>query len=147
MLFWLCILCDGSRLWSRFAQGLLRLRSRIVERHLHPNLSRILAPASKVLPYIALTTAGDDDIFEVDPGIANQIRPLVVGKDGNLELVVIRRVVHSKAELLIPNEFESQYTYRVVVAMHRAEAYHLGVCPPRTSVAVFLASLPNRAAQ
>lgn len=39
---------------------------------------------------VVLTSAGDNQVVQVDPGFPNQIRLLIVVEDRNLQLEVIR---------------------------------------------------------
>lgn len=84
------------------AGGLVWLRSAIVEGDLDPDLASILALAGEALPDVVLSASGDDDVPQVDPGLPNQVGSLVVGEDGDLELVVVRRVVDGEAQFLVP---------------------------------------------
>jgi hypothetical protein len=83
---------------------LLGFRSAVIVCDLDSNLASILSPAGKVLPNVLLSTAGYDDVLQVDPCLANEIRLLVVGENRNLKLVVIRGVVNGEAKLLIPTQ-------------------------------------------
>lgn len=97
------------------------------------------------MPLVALATARDDNVAKVDPVLANQLRPLVVAKDRDLQLVVVGGVVDDEAQFLVPVNMRSAEPFQV--PSPRVSTYHFGVCPPRMSVTVFLASLPRRAAQ
>lgn len=54
------------------------------------------------MPGIALAAARDDDGLEVDPRLSDELCLLVVVEHGHLQLVVVGRVVHGEAELLVP---------------------------------------------
>lgn len=135
-----CLLLDlGSRL--------VGLGSAVVVGDFETNLTGVLAFARQALPDVSLATAGDNDTLEVDPGFADEVSSLVVGEDGDFELVVVGGVVNSESEFLVPLKLLANAVYRVRGGRQAAGAYHLGVWPPRMSVVVFLASLPSRAAQ
>lgn len=80
--------------------------------------------------------------MEINPSFTYKIRLFVIVEDGTFELIVVGRLVYGEPEFLIPT-----FSQPVVEGDSRMFAYHLGVCPPRLSVSVFLASLPNRMAQ
>jgi hypothetical protein len=94
------------------------------------------------VPVVTLSSAGCDDGIEVGPRLSNQFRLLVVVEDGDLEAMVVGRVVDGEAQFLVP----VLYVNTCLDALGR-NTYHLGVWPPRLSVLVFFASLPSRAAQ
>ena len=60
----------------------------------------------KGMPVVVLASTRDDQIFEIDPGFADQIGLLVVVENGDLELKVVRRLVNGEAKLLIPASCE-----------------------------------------
>lgn len=133
-------------MWFCLRHRLLWLGPRIVECDLYADFSSIFAFAGQLMPYVRLSSARDDGITEVNPCFSDQFRLLVVVENRHLQLVVVWRVVHVKPELLVPVQMS------LLVKSERKErerglAYHLGVCPPRMSVFVFLASLPSLAAQ
>jgi hypothetical protein len=82
--------------------GLLGFRSAVIVCDLDSNLASILSPARKVLPDVLLSSAGYDNALQVDPGLANEVRLLVIGEHGDLKLVVIGGVMDREAKLLIP---------------------------------------------
>lgn len=94
------------------------------------------------MPVVALPTAGRNDAIEVGPRLSYELRLLVVVEHGDLEAVVVGRVVDCEAEFLVPVTQVSNKRSKL-----RETAYHLGVWPPRLSVLVFFASFPKRAAQ
>ena len=94
------------------------------------------------MPVVALPSARCDDGVQIGPGLANQFRLFIVVEHGDLEAVVVGRVVDREAEFLVPVISVSSYQMTLGCSTH-----HRGVCPPRLSVLVFLASFPNRAAQ
>lgn len=55
------------------------------------------------MPVVALTTAWDENVSEIDPCLANQLALLVVVEYGYFELVVVGGVVDSESELLVPS--------------------------------------------
>ena len=79
-----------------------RLRPRIIVCELNPDLAGVLALAVESLPNVALATSGYDDLSEADPCLADQIGSLVFAEDGQLQLVVIGRVMDGESELLVP---------------------------------------------
>jgi len=81
---------------------LFRLRPRVVVCKLHPYFSCIFPSKVEVVPCVALSAARNDDVCQTDPGLANELSFLVVIEDGNLEVVVIRRVVNGKSKFLVP---------------------------------------------
>lgn len=88
--------CSDSRL--------VRFGARIVVRDLESNFPRILAAACQSLPYVVLASSSNNDALEIDPGLSDEIRFLVVSEDGDLELVVVGRIMHCKSQLLVPAE-------------------------------------------
>lgn len=91
--------CSGSRL--------VGFGARVVERDLESDFPRILAAACQSLPYVVLASSSNNDALEIDPSLANEIRLLVVSEDGDLELVVVGRIMHCKSQLLVPTETKS----------------------------------------
>lgn len=91
--------CSGGRL--------VGFGARIVVSDLESNLPRILAAAGQSLPYVVLASSSNDDALEIDPSLSDEVRLLVVGEDGDLELIIIGRVVHCKSQLLVPAETQS----------------------------------------
>lgn len=102
------LLFRGCRLWSGLGHRLLWLWTGVVEGDFHSNLSGILAAASQVLPDVALASAGDNDVLEIDPRLANQVSPLVVREHRDLKLVVVGAVVNREAQLLVPGQSLAQ---------------------------------------
>ena len=90
------------RLLLRFCGRLLRFRSGVVVGDLNANLSSILPSAGELGPLVALATARHDDVSQADPGLPYEIGLLIVIKDGDLQLVVIQRVMNGKSEFLVP---------------------------------------------
>lgn len=86
--------CSDSRL--------VRFGARIIVRDFESNFPRILAAACQRLPYVVLASSSNDDALEIDPGLSDEIRFLVVSEDGDLELVVVGRIMHCKSQLLVP---------------------------------------------
>ena len=123
-------------------QGVVGLGPCVVVGEFDADLAGVLALAVEAVPVVARAATGGDDGLKVDPGLANQLRLLVVVEDGHLEAVVVRRVVDGEAQLLVPGRVSMHTPCNAVVG----NAHHLGVWPPRLSVLVFLASLPRRAA-
>lgn len=120
---------------------LFLLRAAVVVCDLHADLAGVLALAIERVPVVALSAAWRDDRREICPRLSNQLRLLVVVEDGELQAVVVGRVVNSKAQFLVPAYVST------AADMASRNAHHLGVWPPRLSVFVFFASLPSRAAQ
>lgn len=56
------------------------------------------------MPTVALTAAGQDDVLEVDPCLADELGLLVVVEDGDFELVVIGRLMNGESDFLIPTQ-------------------------------------------
>lgn len=94
---------------------------------------------------VILASSRNDQVLQVNPRLSDQVCLLVVVENGNLQFVVIGRLVYRETQFMIP----------VVVGISSVQevgddddqAYQRGVCPPRRSVGVFFASLPSRAAQ
>jgi hypothetical protein len=57
------------------------LWSTVVVRNLDSNLAGVLSFARKILPDIFLTSTRDDDVFQVDPRLADEVGLLVVCED------------------------------------------------------------------
>lgn len=92
-----CRLEVGSGRVSCFDGSLLRLWSAIVVCDLDSNLTRIFALAGQVLPDVVLSSTRNNDVLQVNPCFADEIRLLVISEDRDLELVVVGRVVNRKA--------------------------------------------------
>lgn len=88
----------------RLRYGLLGLWPDIVVCDLHANLSGILALEGQVAPQVVLSSAGNNDIPEVDPCLSNEVRLLIVVKHRHLELVVVWGIVDGESKLLVPAE-------------------------------------------
>jgi hypothetical protein len=93
------------------------------------------------MPVIGLSSTGREDSIEADPCVSNKLRFPIIIEHRDLETVVVGRVMYGETQLLVP---EVHVSTRVDAVKHTT--HHLGVCPPRLSVFVFLASLPRRAA-
>lgn len=132
----------ARRLPPLLSHWLLCLWSGVVECQLDANLASVFALAIERVPVVALSSAGRDNRVQIGPGLADQFRLLVVIEHGNLQAVVVGRVVDGEAEFLVPIKSVSPCRMLFPSCTH-----HRGVCPPRLSVLVFLASFPNRAAQ
>jgi hypothetical protein len=91
--------CSGS--------GLVRFGARIVVRDLESNFPRILAAACQSLPYVVLASSRNNNALEIDPSLSDKIRFLVVSENGDLELIVVGRIMHRKSQLLVPAETKS----------------------------------------
>lgn len=74
----------------------------VVVCQLDSQLAGVLALEGETLPEIALAATGHDDLGKIDPGLANQVGALVLAEDGDFDAVVVGRVVHNKAQLLVP---------------------------------------------
>lgn len=75
----------------------------VVVCELNSQLSGVFALAVQPLPEIALASARHQNLIQVDQCLANQIcRLLVLAEDGNLERMVVKRVVDSEPKFLIP---------------------------------------------
>ena len=95
---------------------LLGILSCIIECKLGSHLASILAFECKLLPNISLTTSELDYICKVDPCFSNEVGLLVVVEHRHLELVIVGRVVHSEAQLLIPSEVSKRWR---ITKLHR----------------------------
>lgn len=54
------------------------------------------------MPNVTLTSTRLDDLLKPHPCLANELGLLVVVEYGDLETVIVGRVVHSKSEFLVP---------------------------------------------
>jgi hypothetical protein len=54
------------------------------------------------VPAVGLASTGLYHIHEADEGVANQLRLAVVVEDGDFDALVVDRIVHGEAELLVP---------------------------------------------
>ena len=54
------------------------------------------------MPDVVLPASRNDDLFQVNPYLANEVIFLVLVEDRALELIVVRRFVYSEAKFLIP---------------------------------------------
>jgi hypothetical protein len=77
--------------------GLFSLGPGVVVGELDADLAGVFALAVQRVPVVALSSARCDDGLQVRPALSNQLRFLVVVENGDLQAVVIRRVVHSEA--------------------------------------------------
>lgn len=100
------LLCGSGLLWLHCCR-LLGLGPRVVVGDFYSDLAGVFSSAAERLPNISLTAAGDDDASEVDPRLADQVGLLIVGEDGNLELVVIGGIVDGKPKFLVPRDGRS----------------------------------------
>lgn len=81
---------------------LLRLGASVVIGDFDADLASILAFAVQGVPLVALATAGYNNAVEVDPGLTNELRLLVIVKHRDFQLVVVRAIVHVEPDLLVP---------------------------------------------
>lgn len=91
--------CSGGRL--------VRFGARIVVSDLESNFPRILAATCQSLPYVVLASSSNNDALEIDPSLSDEIRLLVISENGDLELVVVGRIMHCESQLLVPAETTS----------------------------------------
>ena len=82
-------------------------------------------------------------MLEFDDGFTDEVSAAVFVERRDLDSVVVHGVVDDKAQLLVPKDHVSMTTSGNQFAF----TYHRGVCPPRLSVSVLLASFPIRQAQ
>jgi hypothetical protein len=127
---------------SAFKHGLVLL-SRVVVSHFNSNISCIFSTALQWVPVVVLASTRNDQVVQVDPGLTDHVGLLIVIEYRDLQFEVIWGFVHGKSELRVPKQSCKPTSPPRFVAL----AYHRGVCPPRRSVCVFFASLPNLAAQ
>lgn len=85
------------RLLLFLSHGLLSLWSSVIVGELDANLSSILALTVKCVPSIRLSAAGIDDIVKADECVTDQLSLPVIVENGDLDALVIRRVVDSEA--------------------------------------------------
>lgn len=76
-----------------------------------------------------------DDVRQANPGLADQIRPLIFAEDGDLEVEVVEGVVDGKSKFLIPAH--RQWLIYAVVCLSLVKltilAFGRHVCPSRSS--------------
>lgn len=94
------VLCLGFLL-SLFNDCLI-LGARVVVCHLNADFSGILALELQAVPLITLAASGNDQLAQVNPRLPDQICLLVVIEDRNFEPLIIRGLMHSESQLLIP---------------------------------------------
>lgn len=82
----------------------IRLLSRVVVCQLDSDLARVFSFAVQLLPKIVLSSSRHHHVRQADPSLADEVRSFVLAEHRNLEVVVIRRIVHGEANLLIPAE-------------------------------------------
>jgi hypothetical protein len=56
----------------------------------------------KCMPQVCLSSTLDDDVLELYPAFANELRLLVVVENGDFELEVVGGFVDGETELLVP---------------------------------------------
>lgn len=95
------------------------VRARVVVCQLEHDLAGVLALVVECVPRVHLSSAGDNDFFQVDPHLANHVRLLVVVEDGHFEVVVVGRFVHGEAQFLVPVACQSVIPSRVCVSACR----------------------------
>ena len=83
-------------------QWRLRLGSCVVVCQFDPDISCVLSLEIQLSPLITLSTTRYDHVLQVNPGLADEVRLLVVIKHGAFQLVVVGRLVYSKSQLLVP---------------------------------------------
>jgi hypothetical protein len=81
---------------------LLGLRTLVVEGQLDTNFASVFALAVQRMPVVALTSTFFDYSIQVGPSLTNQLRLLVVVEYGDLQAVIVGRVVDCEAEFLVP---------------------------------------------
>jgi hypothetical protein len=113
----------------------------VVVSQFHPDVTGVFALEVELVPQIILATARHNQLFEIDPSLANEICLLVVVEDGAFELIVVGRFADGETQLLVPTMLLAWFCLLPVNTHHR------GVCPPLRSVSVFLASFPSLMAQ
>lgn len=87
--------------WSDLLQ-LLLFGSGVIVGDLDPNLARVFALATQVVPQIILPSTWDHNLLEVDPCLSNQVRLLVIVENRDLQLVVVGGVVNGISKFLVP---------------------------------------------
>lgn len=58
---------------------------------------------------VVLTSAGDNQVVQVDPGFPNQIRPLIVVEHGDFQFEVIGGLVHRESKFVVPGMKQVSY--------------------------------------
>jgi hypothetical protein len=61
----------------------------IVVSHLDAHFTSILSSALQRMPLVALASSGDDQVFQIDPGFADQVGLFVIVEDRYLESEVV----------------------------------------------------------
>jgi hypothetical protein len=54
------------------------------------------------MPGVRFSAAGNNDLLEVDPCLADQFCAFIVIEDGDFQLIIVGRVVDGKAQFLFP---------------------------------------------
>jgi hypothetical protein len=90
-------------LWGR----LFHLWARVVVGELEADFASVLPLALQLVPAITLAAAGYDDSVEIQPRFSYEFGLLVVVEHGDLELVVVWRVMYSKSKFLVPKKHKS----------------------------------------
>lgn len=78
--------------------------SSVVISHLDTDFTGILSTKLQWMPVIALATTGDDQVFQINPGLSDQVSFLVVVEYGYLESEIVWRLVYGKSKFLVPRE-------------------------------------------
>jgi hypothetical protein len=124
--FWL------GRLSPFLLYRLLVLLTGVVVGDLHADLASVLALAVEAEPFVALASTRGDDGVEVRKGLADKLRLLVVVEDGDLEAVVVGRVVDGEAQFLVPAYVSGDSG--LIEAIATIWAFGLLVCPSLSSL-------------
>lgn len=99
---------------SALNQSLILL-SGVVVRHLHSDFSSIFSTALQWVPVIVLTSTGNDQVLQIDPGLSDNVSLLVVIKHGNLQFVVIRGFVYGETEFGVPGASQYPLSIHLIV--------------------------------
>ena len=80
----------------------LGLWPRVVVCQLQIDLARVFALEVESMPPVVFASSWYADFGKMDVSLADQIRLLVIVKDGEFEIVVVGRVVYCESKFLVP---------------------------------------------
>lgn len=76
-------------MYRRCHDRLLGLRACIVVGDFDANLASVFTFTAEIMPLIVLAATGNDNVSQVDPGLADDVCLFVVVENGDFELVII----------------------------------------------------------
>lgn len=90
-----------GRLCTPLDDGLV-LGSGVIVSHLDANVTGIPSAVLQRMPRITLAATGDDEVFQIDPGLADQVGSLIIVEHRDFQTEVIGGFVDCETKFLIP---------------------------------------------